>query len=224
MARVAHAIIQAEARAWLAKNPAAAGSSVITSLPDASELRGLGFEGWRAWFVEAARDVLRWLPPAGVAIFYQSDIRHGGVCIDKGYLLMQAAEAERAPLLWHTIVCRKPPGTRATGRASYSRMLCFARDRDPLPGPWLGPDVLAAAGPTQWTRGMGRFACQLACEYLRDQTSTRLVLDPFCGRGSVLAVAAELGFDVIGVELHERRCRAARSLVEAALASSQPRP
>ena len=35
-----HEIIQAEARAWLAAHPAAAGSSVITSLPDVSELPG----------------------------------------------------------------------------------------------------------------------------------------------------------------------------------------
>jgi hypothetical protein len=208
-------IIQAEARGWLAANPAATGSSVITSMPDVSELPALGFEGWRSWFVEAARDVLRWLPPAGVAIFYQSDIRHQGVWIDKSYLLMQAADAERAPLLWHKIVCRKPPGTLAVGRASYSHMLCFGREGQ-VREQQFGPDVLADAGASPWTRGMGQHACRLACDYLRQVTDTTLVLDPFCGRGSVLGVALEVGFDVIGVELHARRCRAARSVITAA--------
>ena len=208
-------IIHAEARAWLAENPATPGSSVITSLPDVSELPALGFDGWRAWFIDAARDVLRWLPPAGVAVFYQSDIQHRGAWIDKGYLLMRAAEAESMPLLWHKIACRKPPGSLAGGRASYSHLLCFAHDGDAPRRPF-GPDVLADAGPSPWTRGMGLHACRLACAYLREATTTTRVLDPFCGRGTALAVAVEFGFDVIGVELHASRCRAARSRIGSA--------
>jgi hypothetical protein len=214
---VTHEIIQAEARGWLASNPAAVGSSVITSLPDLSELSALGFEGWRDWFVAAARDVLRWVPPTGVAIFYQSDIRHEGVWVDKGYLLMEAAQAEGTHLIWHKIVCRKPPGTLGLGRPSYSHLLCFASQL-PAATRRLSPDVLPDAGEAQWTRGMGVAAGRLACEYLRDETDTRIVVDPFCGRGSVLAVAAEVGFDVLGVELHAKRCRAARTAISRALA------
>ena len=36
-------VINAEALAWMAANPAAAGTSVITSLPDVSELSALRF-------------------------------------------------------------------------------------------------------------------------------------------------------------------------------------
>jgi hypothetical protein len=46
-------IIQAEALAWMAENPAPPGTSVITSLPDVSEVPERGFEGWKAWFGEA---------------------------------------------------------------------------------------------------------------------------------------------------------------------------
>jgi hypothetical protein len=60
---------------------------------------------------------------------------------------------------------------------------------------------------------MGSAACVLACDHLRHETETRCVVDPFCGRGSVLAVAAALGFDVIGIESNARRCRATRSLL-----------
>jgi hypothetical protein len=58
---------------------------------------------------------------------------------------------------------------------------------------------------------MGFAAAQLACDYLRDETVTRCVVDPFCGTASVLAVASILGFDVVGVELNAKRCRAART-------------
>src|SRR5439155_16655858 len=68
-------VVQAEALAWLADNPAEPGSSVVTSLPDLSEMPERGLEGWRSWFVGAARQVLRWVPAEGAAIFFQSDIR-----------------------------------------------------------------------------------------------------------------------------------------------------
>jgi hypothetical protein len=211
-------IIQADALAWLAQNPAAAHSSVITSLPDVSELP-LSFEAWREWFITAARAVIRWLPDDGVAIFFQSDIRRAGTHVDKGYLVMRAVEAESAALLWHKIACRLPPDTASFGRASYAHMLGVARAPRP-PARSALPDVLADAGDKSWTRGMGRRACELACRYLRDETATRVVVDPFCGRGSALAAAQSFGFQVLGVDLSAKRCRAAR----AALSGVRPEP
>jgi hypothetical protein len=205
-------IIQAEACAWLAENPAPAGASVITSLPDVSEVPERGFEGWKAWFGEAARAVLRWVPGPGLAIFFQSDIRHEGAWIDKGYLVQRAAESEGRTLLWHKIVCRRPPGTIAHGRASYSHLLCFAHaPRKTITHP--GPDVLADAGHMPWSKAMGVDACRLACRFLREETATRLVVDPFCGHGTALAVANHFGFDALGIELSTRKVRAARRLV-----------
>jgi hypothetical protein len=202
-------VVQADAFAWMDANPAARGTSVITSLPDVSELAGMDLDGWKEWFVRAARRVLRWIPDDGVAIFYQSDIRHHGAWIDKGHLVMIAADAERTTMLWHKIVCRKPPGTIALGRPSYSHMICFAREPRPVRRP--GPDVLADAGAMSWSRAMGADACRVACRFLRDDTDTKLVVDPFCGRGTVLAVANELGFDAIGVDIGGKRVRAARN-------------
>jgi hypothetical protein len=210
-------IIQADALEWMRANAASPDASVITSLPDVSEL-ALEFESWRAWFIDAARQVIRWIPPGGVAIFYQSDIRHRGVWVDKGYLVMRAAEEERASLVWHKIVCRRPPGTIAFGRPSYSHMLCFSRRAQVVRHP--GPDVLPDAGFSPWSKGMGTTACRVACRWLKDDTSTRVIVDPFCGRGTALAVANAMGFDAIGVDLSAKRCRAARSLVlDAATAS-----
>lgn len=208
--RVVH---EADAIGWLGDpaHRADPGTSVITSLPDVSELPELGFEGWRRWFVETSRLVVRWIPDDGVAIFYQSDIRHAGVWIDKGYLVMRAAEEERASIVWHKIVCRRPPGTVSLGRPSYSHMICVSRTAGRhAANP--GPDVLADAGAMNWSRAMGVTACKVACKFLQKDTGTRVVVDPFCGKGTALAVANAMGFDAIGVERSAKRCRAARSL------------
>jgi hypothetical protein len=76
-----------------------------------------------------------------------------------------------------------------------------------------GPDVLPDAGFMPWSRAMGVAACRVACRYLIDETTTRTVVDPFCGRGTVLAVANAMGLDAIGVDLSAKRVRAARAFV-----------
>ncbi len=198
-----------DALAWLADNAPPDGASVITSLPDISELR-LGPAAWKTWFIDAARAVIRWVPREGVAIFYQSDVRHQGVWLDKSYLVLRAAEAEGASLLWRCVVCRKPAGTLSQGRASYSHMLVLSTS--PRAPRRARADVLPDAGFMPWSRAMGAAACRVACDYVRDETEGRLIVDPFCGKGTVLAVANALGLGAIGVDLSPSRCRAAKRL------------
>jgi len=203
-------VVQAEALAWLDANPAEPGTSVVTSLPDVSELSALDLDAWRAWFIGAVQQIVRWVPAPGVSIFYQSDIRRGGVWIDKGYLVMRGAEEERAAILWHKIVCRKPPGTFSLGRPSYSHLIAVGHGDPPTPRK-PSPDVLPDAGLMSWSRAMGVTACRVACTFLRDETGASKVVDPFCGRGTVLAVANEMGLDAVGIDISAKRCRAARS-------------
>jgi hypothetical protein len=206
--RVVHC---ADALGFMAAHAAPANSSVVTSLPDVSEL-SFSLDDWKTWFVDAAKAVMRWVPSDGVAIFFQSDIRHNGVWVDKGYLVQRAAEDVGATLRWHRIVCRKAPGTRSLGRPSYSHLLCFGMGVGKKDSKVL-PDVLPDVGDMPWSRAMGVEACRLACEYLLAETNTQTVIDPFCGKGTLLAVANAMGLDAIGVELSQKRCRAARNLV-----------
>jgi len=205
-------IINADAMAWL-QDPAnkMAGVSVITSLPDISEVPERGFEGWRGFFVQAARLVSAWVPDDGVAIFFQSDIKQDGRWIDKGYWVQRALEDTGTHLLWHKVVCRRPPGTVTYGRASYSHMLCFSRGVIPTAHPAFA-DVMPDAGHKPWNRAMGTEACMAACQFVAQQTTCRTVVDPFCGHGTALAVANALGMNALGVELSSRKCRKARAL------------
>ena len=204
-------VVRAEALGWLAEHPAPEGASVVTSLPDVSELSGATLDAWRAWFSGAVKAILGWIPQRQVAVFYQSDIRFRGAYVDKGYLVMRAAEDIGAHVLWHKIVCRRPPGTIAMGRPSFSHMIALSRVPRP-PSARPGPDVLPDAGEMTWSRAMGLTACEVACRFLATEISATTVVDPFCGQGAVLVVANRLGLDAIGVDLSAKRCRAARSL------------
>jgi hypothetical protein len=200
-----------DAISWLGARSALPGCSFVTSLPDVSELAGFSLDRWREWFVSAAALVLSRCPPDGVAIFFQTDIKKEGEWVDKGYLVGKAAERTGARTLWHKIVCRAAPGSTTFGRPAYSHMLCFS------PGLRIdlaraSPDVLPEAGEMTWTRGMGVKACVAACRFILASTPTRTVVDPFCGRGTALAVANALGLDAVGVELSPKRARQARSL------------
>lgn len=206
----------AEALGWLAANAAEERASVLTSLPDASEMPALGFAGWRQWFMTAAERVLAWIPLGSVAIFYQSDVRRQGAWVDKGYLVSRAAEAAGAEMVWHKVVCRKPPGTITHGRAGYAHLLCFSRGPVPVPRHGL-PDVVLEAALPPWSKAMGVAACRLACRFLRDEVGARTVVDPFCGRGTALVIANELGLEAIGIDHGARACRAARRLTLADL-------
>jgi hypothetical protein len=205
--RIVH---NADAIAWLQAQGKLVGASLITSLPDVSELPRLGLDGWRRWFEDAAALVMACTADEGVAIFFQSDIKRGGLWIDKGALVSRAAERTDMSLLFHKIVCRKPPGTSSFGRATYAHMLGFARG--PRGGKQARIDVLPDGGFQPGPKSMGVQACVDACQFVKCETTTRTVVDPFCGWGTVLAVANALGMDAVGVDIAPRMCGRARKL------------
>jgi hypothetical protein len=200
-----------DALPWLRAAGTLAGASVVTSLPDASELPALGLDGWRRWFDDAAVLTMQTVPDDGVAIFFQSDVNRAGLWVDKGAMVSRAAERAGMVTLFHKIVCRKPPGTMTYGRASYSHLVGFARVLRPTLRR-ATPDVLPDGGFQPSPKAMGVLACVDACRFVLTQTTTRTIVDPFCGLGTVLAVANALGLDAIGVDVSARMCKRARQL------------
>jgi hypothetical protein len=184
--------------------------AIITSLPDHSEVPALGVDGWKTWFVETVALACRAVADDGVAIFYQTDVKHDGRWIDKGHLVMRGADAARSHALWHKIVCRVSPDTITFGRPAYAHLICVSRERRLSPGAST-PDVIASLGAMSWSRAMGTHACEAAVRFVAT-VGARVVVDPFCGMGSVLAAANAHGLEAIGVELSRRRAARARKL------------
>lgn len=201
-----------DALAWLARTALPPGAAVVTSLPDHSELPKLGVEGWARWFTDVAARLCAAVADDAVAVFYQTDVKHDGRWIDKAYLVQRGAEEAGSALLWHKVVCRVPAGAVTFGRPAYAHLLCFSRALRLAPGQ-SSADVLPGLGHMTWPRAMGRAACEAVAAFLAAHTRCRTVVDPFCGVGTMLAVANAHGLDAVGVERSPRRAERARALV-----------
>ncbi len=191
------------------------GACAITSLPDVSEVN-LSLPAWREWFLGAVKLVVDSVSPDSAAIFFQSDIKRDGAWIDKGALVTRAAEDAGAQILFHKIVCRRPPGMLTMGRPGFTHLIVVSRTMkcpDVLPI----PDIITDAGRQPWVRAMGIRGAAHAVRFAKEQVGAKLIFDPFCGVGTVLAVANTFGLDALGVEKSAKRCEQARTLrIEAA--------
>lgn len=202
---------QADALAWLRENPLPPGHAALTSLPDSSELRRLPFAAWRTWFTDAAAQTLRSTPACSAAVFFQTDTKRDGLWVDKAQLVAEGARGAGGHLLWHKIVCRAPAGRATGGRPGYAHLLCWSRElRDAVDR--ATPDVLPELGAMTWPRAIGLAAARFAVGWLRDHAGATAIVDPFCGVGTVLAVANAMGLGAIGVEVSPGRAQRAREL------------
>ena len=59
---------------------------------------------------------------------------------------------------------------------------------------------------------MGLNAAAVAVRFAARRAGARTIYDPFCGRGTVLAVANAMGLGGVGFDIDEEQCEHARSL------------
>lgn len=196
---------------WLRQNRVQHGCSLVASMPDISEFSGWSLEDWKKWFVDSAALIISSTPDDGVSIFFQSDIKLEGTWVDKSYLCQKAAEQAGTKLLWHKIACRAQAGQATFGRPAYSHILCFSKALKAEVSRSTA-DVIPDLGEKTWERGMGFEACLMVAKFIAEQTPTRCVINPFCGHGSVLAMANAFGLSAVGIERSAKRAELARSL------------
>lgn len=202
-------IICADALQWM-RGPIAPGS-VVTSLPDAEEI-GLDHAAWADWFRRGAYYAMRLARPDSPAIFYQTDRKAKGALLSKPFLLMQAAEHAGMRLLWHKIVMRREPGKVDIHRPGYSHLMAFSEKGKPGAA---SPDIIAR-GQMVYPNAMGLIAARFACSFAG--ASCGRIIDPFCGRGSIPAMANALGFSALGCDIDPAQCEHARKLAVPAAA------
>lgn len=204
-------VVVGDGLAWLEAQTFGPEVALVTSLPDVSEFPGMSEPDWTRWFSDAVASCCRAMHPRGVAIFYQTDIKRDGRWIDKSHRVHAGADAAGSACLWHKIVCRVTPGLRTFGRPAFGHLQCFSAALQ-VPTSLATPDVIDGLGVMTWSRAMPSTAAEVVLEFLRKLESITTVVDPFCGRGTILAVANHHGFDAMGVDLSRKRVKKARAL------------
>jgi len=199
--------------------------TVMTSLPDLTESQEQeqwgGVEGYRDWFLGTVKMILKKLRPGAAAVFYQTDSmlvdKSGRVTqyLDKSFLCSLAAQEVGACMLWHKIALRNQVGVVRLKQPGYTHMCCYA---SPPSGEMYSleacrtcPDVLDR-GDMSWSKGTGVQAAWHVIKWLKEAIGTDELVDPFCGVGTIPAVAQFLGLRAAGVEISKKRCRQARNL------------
>ncbi len=198
---------------WLRKNSPFSNCSFVASLPDISEFPQFSLLEWKEWFTNTAKLILSSCPDDGVCIFFQSDIKHEGFWIDKGYLCLKAAEATGHETLFHKIVCRAPADITTFGRPAYSHLICFSKNIRLHDLSKSTPDVISDAGDKTWQRGMGLKTALIITKFIAEHTPQHCVMNPFCGEGSVLAAANHHDLKAIGIEKSAKRAEKSRKLL-----------
>ncbi len=196
---------------WLKQASIPEDASLIASMPDISEFPQYTLEKWKEWFISTAKLILSKTPDNEVAVFYQSDIKHENIWVDKAYLIQKAAEEIGSELLWHKIVCRFPAGTITFGRPAYSHIICFSKKFRPDLSKSTA-DVIPVIGEKTWERGMGLEACQMIAKFIARETQSKTLIHPFCGEGGMLAAANFHGLHAIGIERSPKRAEKARHM------------
>tara|TARA_R110000824_G_scaffold18775_1_gene73760 strand:+ start:1157 stop:1789 length:633 start_codon:yes stop_codon:yes gene_type:complete len=174
---------------------------VFTSPPDAEEIEKT-LEDWEIWFRNAIS--LCFKSSLGPVVFYVTDRKSGGRIHSKaGLIFSEAAKCGSIPA-WHKICLRRDVGQIDIHRPTFTHLLAF----NGLPGK-ASSDVIQR-GKTVYKNGTGLVAARVGVEWIKKQAES--ITDPFCGQGTIIAVAEALGVRAIGIDIDEMQCKKARQL------------
>lgn len=177
--------------------------AVVTSLPDAEETN-MELSKWRQWFIDCVKTIAA--KTETYAIFYQTDRKADGVLHSKAALVFKAAEMAGANVVWHKIVLRRQPGGVDLFRPGFTHLICVSKK---------GKSGKATAdvferGKMIYDNAMGLNAVRAALGFIKEVGKVSSVVDPFCGRGTILAAAEKMGMGAVGVDIDEKQCQYAR--------------
>jgi hypothetical protein len=199
---MSYRIICADALEWMLQDENMGNcGAVITSPPDMHEIPGVSFDEWHKLFTQAVFRSVRIHTPGCPVIFYVTDRKHQGNLISKANIIMRVMQYTNMKLLWHKIALRRGVGKIDFMRPTYSHLIAF--------GNGIGPGAATAdvieRGRTLYPNGTGMGAAQVAVEFARKYTDT--ITDPFCGVGTIVAVAKMMGVkNTTGVDIDQLQC------------------
>jgi hypothetical protein len=181
---------------------------IITSLPDMEEIGLKNIPDYYHWMEKACDTLIGTLSQKGIIFFYQTNRKYQGTVIDKNQLITTKFFMAGYSKVFEKIVLRQAPDTVDRYRPTYTNLFAFS---ETLKAHQPTPDVIYR-GEMLYKNAMGMNAIKVCLDYVREHVECRLVLDPFCGQGSVLKVANDYGYDSIGIDILPEQCEIAKNI------------
>ena len=191
---------------WLSAQPDHSLDNIVTGICDLDETP-MPLSEYLDFFYRIATLIMTKVAPEGYAIFIQTDRKYEGRWIDKSYILTDVATHCGLKLKWHKIVLLRGVGATDLHRPGYSHMLCYSMEGRPGAST---ADVIEF-GQRLYKNGTSLMAAHVVIEFI-NRNHPGLVVDPFVGRGTIVAVANKYGLDAIGVDLDPEQCEKAKTL------------
>lgn len=178
---------------------------IITSLPDMEEV-GLNKDGWMLWIKDIIKLLIDCIGDDGVIFFYQTDRKYNGEIIDKKSIIANEFLLNGHKNILSKIVLKRDVGKVDLFRPTYSNLFGFSKK---VKSGTATPDVVFS-GKMLYKNAMGFNAVELCINFLKSKKIKDVVVDPFCGMGSVLKIANTLGYDSLGVDILEKQVTEAK--------------
>jgi len=199
-------IVCDDAVRWLNAQPDGSLDNVVTGICDLNET-DMTLDQYLDFFYKVAGFIMKKVSPQGYAIFVQTDRRYQGRWIDKSYILTETAVNAGLLLKWHKIVLLRSVGATDLHRPTYSHFLCYSRSGKPGIST---PDVLDF-GKRIYKNATSMKAAEQAIMFIK-KNNPGTVVDPFVGRGTIVALANKHGLSAVGIDIDPEQCEEARRL------------
>jgi hypothetical protein len=183
--------------------------NVVTGICDQNET-DMSMPQYLQFFKDIASLIFTKLDKSGYAIFIQTDRKHDREWMDKSYMLTELAYSHGLKMVWHKIVLHRPLGSTNLYRPCYAHMLCYTYTGKP--GAAFS-DVLPVSEKL-YENGTPLGAAEAAVKFIKDNNKkSTLIVDPFVGRGTVVAIANRFGLDAIGIDIDPKQAAMAQTYV-----------
>lgn len=198
-------IIRADSLKWLAKREPESLPNVVTGICDLDEIT-LELRDYFKFFERVARLIFTRIKPDGYAILIQTDRKYKGEWFSKSSILTTAAYECGLKLVWHKIVLQREVDKTDLHRPGYSHMLCFTKNGRPGAAT---PDVIPVSSRI-YKNATPIEAGIRALEFIKNNASDNVVIDPFAGQGTIPLLCRDLDIICLGIDIDPKQVEITR--------------
>lgn len=197
-------IICDDAINWLEKQSSI--PNVVTGICDMDEMPGYDIHQYFIFFQKVVNLIFDKLEDDCYAIFIQTDRKYNRSWIDKSACITNLAREHKLKMIWHKIVLHRDVDATDLHRPTYAHMLCYSRNGTTGAAT---PDVIPHSKKS-YKNATPPEAAGRALDFVVRYSKVHDVVDPFVGRGTITAMAAQRGLNATGIDIDPEQCEIAR--------------